>query len=84
MKEHDVIRITTDDYEYITTSVEEGHDKFAVIVRTPLPKGTRGTIVHLPPETSKGGCYVEFPYIREHSPDAECVVWVTFSEMELT
>jgi len=75
-QEHDVIRITVDDYEYITTPNDEVRDVFAR-----LPKGTTGTIVY-PPSEERGGCLVEFPYIEEHHPDADPVVFVEFNQME--
>lgn len=76
-KEHDVVKLSVDDYEIIVTPPEEVDDKFES-----LPKGTRGTIVSEPIE-KQGGCYVEFPSVLEKYPDADCVVWVLFDQMEL-
>ena len=75
-KEHDVVKLTAEDYEFITTPNEEEHDEFEI-----LPKGTIGTIV-TPPVEEQGGCNVEFPYINEKYPDADPVVWVLFTEIE--
>lgn len=76
-KEHDVIRVVVDDYEFITTPNDETRDAFAK-----LPKGTRGTIVY-PPSENRGGALVEFLYIEEHYPDADPVVFVEFDQMGL-
>jgi hypothetical protein len=82
-KEHDIIELTTDDYEIVVPPVEKTKDfLYSVAIFEPLPKGIRGTIVTEPIE-KQGGCYVEFPSILWMFPRAECVVWVLFGQMKL-
>lgn len=74
-KEHDVVRLTADDYEFDTHS--EGFD--GPYIPDLLPKGTEGTIVAI---IDNIGCYVEFPYIRNKYPDGDPVVWIRFNDLE--
>lgn len=41
-----------------------------------LSCGERGTVISV--DNDKGGCYVDFPYIRDKYPKADSTVWVTF------
>lgn len=76
LKEHDIIIVTSGDVEYISSPVHSNKDTFSK-----LPVGTEGTVVGRVTEAT-GGCYAEFPYIQEHHPHADSVLWLTFDEFK--
>lgn len=62
--------------KYISSPIEAHKDTFAI-----LPVGTEGTVVGTV-DDSTGGCYVEFPYIRQHHPRADAVMWMEFDQIK--
>lgn len=74
LKKHDVVVVISEDVEYISSPSHSAKDIFEE-----LPVGTEGAIIH---DVTLEGCYVEFPYINEKHPHADCVIWVNFNEIK--